>query len=220
MANSIRSLALVLGSIAISGCQGDGQAVEPKAAAASAMIGLMVEMGRPEGVEPAPPAVEGRHMMDAGWKVHEIMTDSRGWGEADERVQALIEATPSVVRYQVEQLAAVSILRTHLLEGNPIPDRQRAIARYVDLLVQNRSPEATVIADAIEAMPSMDAASRARWAAAASQAAEATLARRYDCDGCGVDEVLDRAGMGAQRDHALASTARSITRLQTLARGS
>jgi hypothetical protein len=207
-------LLLVLGH---AGCHSETDIADTAAVVPAPLLGLTVQMGHPEGMEPPRAQVGAPGALNHLWQVLEIMSESQSWQEADGRLQALIAGTPPETRYRVEQIGSVAILRSHLLAGNVTTARHEAIGRYVELLIHNRSPEAAVIADAIESVHTIEAETRARWAAVAAQATEERVAQQHGCEGCGIEQVLERVGLGAQHDHALASAAQGVQRLRSLA---
>jgi len=210
----------VLLALLIVGCQGDSSPVAepPTSRVPPSLLGLTIEMPYPaDGADPAPPTPEARPSL---WlmTVVNVIAEAPTWQEADARLRRGVAETPEAGRADREQVAAAAILRAHLLQGTPSPEKQAAIAYHVETLTRHRSPEAGLIADALDALPDVDPARRRAWAATAAAAAETHLARRYECEACPLDAVMERAGLGARADHALANRVEGVERLRALAR--
>lgn len=169
----------------------------------------------PEEVEHR--ATEGRDMMLA---VHDIARQSSDWRDADRFVRSARHVHPDFDESKWEQAAGVFMFRTYFQDMETLSNDQReALAYYTDRLVENRSPEVVLIADAIERLGGhWSEAKRAEVAASAADAAEAFLARRLDCTDCPADQVLRRLDQDtrAREDRFLIEAAEATRRLRAL----
>jgi hypothetical protein len=128
--------------------------------------------------------------------INRVVTTAATWQEADAGVRALLaEAEEPHIQYVREQSAAAIMLRARLLSGTPSPERADAIAYYTRMLVNNRSPEASLVAEALQKLEGhVDAAVLAEMADAAVASAEVYLAGQLDCEGCSSEMLQERLG--------------------------
>jgi hypothetical protein len=131
----------------------------------------------------------------------EVISESRDWERAHEGVVSLLGEPSEYPTYIREQVAAAMMLRTELLE-NPSEKMLPAIAYYTQLLSDNQSPEADLMADALASLVGYWPESQVRSVAQTSvAAAEAHLAQRLDCVDCTGEKILqtlrDRTGSPA-----------------------
>lgn len=139
------------------------------------------------------------------------------WQAVEQRVRAAAAQESALPAPDREQAAAAFLLDLYLLKGNATPEKQEAIAYHTERLVAHGSPEAARIADALDKLEGYwPEAKRQDLAARAASNATAYLAKRAACDGCSFEQVLEKAGQGAQMQHARSETERAVVRLQSL----
>ncbi len=119
------------------------------------------------------------------------------WAEADAEVRRILAGIQEhPMRQRIEQMAAHAMLNHQLMKGETSPQKLDAVGYYTDLLIDNRSPDASMIMPALAVLelhwPEDEIASRAQEAAAL---AEAWLARN-PCEEClgknaQVGEIVD-----------------------------
>lgn len=123
-----------------------------------------------------------------------LTAGAAGWREAHERMQRELAAPSDAPEYTREQVAALHMLRGHLLaEGDPSPEQLDAIGQYTDLLVKHRSPEGETLVDALRRLDGHWP--KAKWTAAAERATEgveAFVQVRGGCTDCPATEMANR----------------------------
>lgn len=152
--------------------------------------------------------------------IRRAVADAAHWEAADEAVRELLAAADyHAARPYLGQAAAKAMLEHRLLQAPPSPEQQAAVAFYAELLLEGRSPEAPLVLKALESLDGYWSASRRAAAAQqAATAAQVALQRRFECEGCGDEEIRARLPEGSletQRAHIL-SIQDAISHLRTL----
>lgn len=114
--------------------------------------------GTPDDVEPTMPSelssAERKRNADqrhADFRAFEkAVSTAAGWKEADRRVRALLEESSPVPHYRREQVAADWMFKEWLLQDKSSSKKQKAIAFYTNLMIENRNPQAQVIQPALQ----------------------------------------------------------------------
>lgn len=114
----------------------------------------------------------------------------RNWKAADRRARDLLATPSSVPLYKRQQLAADRMLKHWLLDSPQTPETQEALAFYTEMLVQNRSPQAQILAPALQRLT--DTWSDERVAEGAEIAAQAAR-KHLEKEGVAPDDRIVRA---------------------------
>ncbi len=155
-------------------------------------------------------------------RFYRILASAEGRREADEAFREELASPSEIPSYTREQTAATLMLRTHLLGGSVDAEKREAVGYYTNLLVENRSPEAELIATALEELRGYwpDAQIRAAAARAAS-GVEVFLTKRLDRQNR-AGKALARMGkntdtnLRANDDAFLDRTASALERLREM----
>ncbi len=188
-------LAVLLAGGLFFGCD-DGVSTGATASAVSE-INLMPNMGMITYAPPEEPvaslsreAIRDQLQTKAsiGERLHNTMDGVAAdeWAEADRRARTFLESLDGAFEREVgEQLVAAAMLRVWLLPGEDTADLREATARYTEMLIHRRSPEAMTIVKGVEKTGNhWDAATRAALAQRATEAARTYVERFVTCDGC------------------------------------
>lgn len=131
------------------------------------------------------------------------------------------EAAPTE-RWALGQAAAFEMLDRHLLAGRPSAEKAEAVAFYLPMIVEARSPEAEVVADALTAYaPYLNGGEVRSLAARAAEVGRGYVARECSGDGdCVPDDprLGERADLLAQRDIRNAQISDAVVELDAIAR--
>lgn len=211
LSRALLSLPLVL-----TGCQAEAPVAESDQL--SPAVGFSYYTAPQEGValtreEMAAQAKASTELMRAFAQAAEL----GDWQSVERHVRAAAAQESALPPSAREQAAAAFMLDLYLLKGNATPEKQEAIAYHTERLVAHGSPEAARIADALDKLEGhWPEAKRRDLAARAASNATAYLAKRAECDGCSFEQVLEKAGQGAQMEHARSETERAVVRLRSL----
>ncbi|GEM_PF-2367536 len=128
-----------------------------------------------------------------------LKQEKRSWVEAEARVSYLLQrfaANPYL--NTLRQEAASTMLWHYLLSDTVTAARQREVARYTQMMLDSRHPDADLLERALQYLGIEDAWSPERRAAAAEEGAEHARAFLRKHDG----SLLERVGLGDMPDAA------------------
>ena len=162
-----------------------------------------VYSGTPEGVTPITPGSlpedEREAFVQASFEAYQSLystvISAQSWKDADAALSAELDRHPLVPRYALEQNAASYILHAHLLQADGDEAAQAAL-RYASLLAENGSFDAVLIEDVIETHGDRwEPGQRGALARKVSASAANYVQNRSGCDGCSLDDLLQKDGV-------------------------
>lgn len=137
------------------------------------------------------------------------------WEDADRAVRAAIDEHPAVPAYVREQFAASTILRSHFLRGELAPRKAEVMGSYAELLFRNQSPDIVLAEEVLARLtPYWDDTRLAAARQRAIDGGERYLARELACDGCALDDLLQRVERTADGRTRPERAAASLVRLK------
>jgi len=170
---------------------------EPPAVASAEPVASF-SFGRPAGA--ASGSTSARALLET-YFAFEKAVEGEDWAAADRRVRALLLApSEDVPPHTREQVAATLMLDRHLLAAPPSPEALEALGHHTQALIDNRSPEASLVADALNQL-------QGHWSQARIQASAALAAAVAE----------KQAGPGAEEAPEREHAASAIARLRALA---
>lgn len=131
--------------------------------------------------------------VDAMKQFKRIVLDAESPAEADYLTQEVLDANPGS---RIHSLTASTYMLRHVLLGDNPPRGPQASGlaqKYVDMLVEAGSPEATLVAAAFEVHGDRWSDSyRAEVGAAAAERARSFIGGELDCSTCTIEAIQNR----------------------------
>ena len=121
--------------------------------------------------------------------MHRASAEADDWKAADEAIRQLVHTSepPGFFR---EQIAGHVMLTDWLLDAEASDEVIAATARYVDLMIENQSPQATTLLPALQRLEGHWTVQRIRQAATvAAEAATAKAQKSLQCTDCSIDQL-------------------------------
>ena len=144
--------------------------------------------------EDRPKTPEGRRALslasrDALKSTGTVFRTSASWAEADQRIRALIDAETDPVRQRrLEETAATRMLQPDVLCAASSPEALDATGAYVEMLIRHGSPDAPLIADALDRLRNYWTTDRVVGLAQDAAAALDAYAQRHEtCEDCSAE---------------------------------
>ena len=151
-------------------------------------------------------------------KIRAAIASEGDWTSADAEIQTIVDGSPDVPRYELEQVASTLMLNRRLLRLSTVDQNAAdAILRHTARLIVNESTSTALIANALETVPEGHRTSDVQaLAVQAIDLATAKMQTATDCNSCSVKEMV--ATLEANPHSGLAGlSAESIGRLQEVA---
>ena len=161
--------------------------------------------------------------IDAYRSIQQIIAEAESWQDADAAIRAEMGAHPLAPTYEVEQMAAMFMLRQHLVPALSAPTNEvlDATGFYTDVLIRNESPDASLMERTLTALEGHWSPDRVHESAGrAAASAERWALERANCESCSLEEAVARLDSGS-RNPANAipeQTLSSIRALREMAR--
>lgn len=196
------------------------------------VLGLTVYTSTPHVFSDTPMTTEegaafNEASIDARIEFSAIIGASATWQEAHAAIQDALATPADQPSYLREQMASVLFLRSRLLDAPSSPERTEALATYLDMLVEHRTPDGALLVALLGEMDGYWPDERVTETAKQSLIGPETfLAKRLNCEDC--PDVLERLSkrhndeqFAQSGDVFLGETATALAALRTLAaRGS
>jgi len=145
-----------------------------------------------------------------------ILLENSDWESTYSAARSLMSMDVNGHEHLRDAIVATLILRNSLLAESSSTSRNDAAAHLVEILVRVRSPEASLISDALAQLDGhVEPARLSQLAGSASEAAQEYLARRSDCETCTYAQL--GAHIEGQAMARLGHTLEGVTRLENLA---
>lgn len=203
----------VLGAALLTGCQSDVAASLPASSGPYAY--RLAPLPAEVVADPAARAEMASAARAAGEAVGRALHDASDWRTAVAAARALPAEHPDLPADVLRQLSSARLLDAYLTPASS-PDMQRAALVEAEALVRLSSPEAGLIASALEAGRSVEPVRVAELARQYLPTAESALARQTDCDDCDAEAVEARLGTASGLTNA-EETREAVVRLRDLA---
>lgn len=198
-------LITTLFGLILAGC--DRQSESSSEEAPVPEMDAMIKFGTPPQADLAKPSMG--EFTDQATSFYEAAESASTVEEAHRKVRKLLADSSSVARTFREQMAAFAMFANHFSDGDSITknvtdEKLKILSFHTDLLVENRSPEASYILPALKAL-------RGRWssqkvvksAQTVAQAARSTYGNSKSSEPASVQTLRRESGRSGHAGEAL-----------------